>query len=180
MIKKIATLILYVSAMSASAEPHNFQTLEGAALYLMRSGFETHRAEFANAHDCRHIAKIMNKAEPLVRWYCSTSTLPFKYNCRISNVQVINTDTSDVAAVNTNFSMSLNRNKASTSLTSAASSFSYKESEKYFELTNDYPYVNGNYFSRAIYKIRINRQNGSFIVSDINLDENGRGVCEKL
>jgi len=94
--------------MSVSAEPHTFQTVEGAALYLMRSNFETHRAEFTNAQDCEHIAKTMNKAEPLVRWYCSTSTLPVNYTCKVSNVQVTNTDTNEVKTVNASFSLSLN------------------------------------------------------------------------
>ncbi len=180
MLKLLATLLTYVFAMPVSAEPHSFQTVEGAALYLMRSNFETHRAEFTNSQDCEHIAKTMNEAEPLVRWYCSTSILPIKYICKVSNVQVTNTDTSAVKTVNASFSLSLNRKKASTTLTSAASSFAYEKSEKYFSLTNDYPYVNGNYFSRAFYKIKLNRQNGEFMVSDINFKENGRGTCEKL
>ena len=49
------------------------ETVEGGALYLTRLGFETHRAEFLDAADCEHVAGIMNQAEPLVNWHCSTS-----------------------------------------------------------------------------------------------------------
>ena len=49
------------------------ETVEGGALYLTRLGFETHRAEFLDAADCEHVAGIMNQAEPLVNWRCSTS-----------------------------------------------------------------------------------------------------------
>lgn len=161
-------------------ESHCFKRVEGGALYLMRSGVETHRAEFDSADDCRHVAKIMNEAEPLVRWYCSTSVPAIEFVCNISNVLIKNTETGDVKTENFHFSMILNRNKATTSLTPAISSFGYIESAKYFLLTNDYPYANGNYFSRAVYSIKINRNDDSVTVTDINNEVNGEGTCRKL
>lgn len=180
MTKKLIALLIFIYSVTISAEPHNIQTVEGGALYLIRSGIETYRAEFLDKEDCKYIAKIMNEAEPLVRWHCSTSSLPIKYKCSISNIRIKNTDTGEVTTENVDFVMSLNRNKASISLTSAISSFDYEESEKYLVLTNDYLYVNGNYFSRAIYKIRVNTQNGSAAVLDINMDVNGDGICKKI
>jgi hypothetical protein len=181
MTKKLISTLIFIYSVTISAEPHNIQTVEGGALYLIRSGVETYRAEFLDKEDCKYIAKIMNEAEPLVRWHCSTSSLPIKYKCSISNIRIKNTETGEVTTENVDFVMSLNRNKASTSrsLDPAFSSFDYEESEKYLVLTNDYPYVNGNYGSRAVYKIRVNTQNGSVAVLDINMDINGEGICEK-
>jgi len=50
----------------------------GNRLYLVRwedsaktiPKYETYRAEFKYAKDCELVAQTMNKAEPLVTWYC--------------------------------------------------------------------------------------------------------------
>ena len=59
----------------------------------------------------------------------------------------------------------------------AMGSFEYKESDTALVLTNDYPYADGNYLSRAVYTMRLNREGGSLTIWDINMDENGSGKC---
>lgn len=61
--------VIAIAALSAPLEASWFAK-DGAELYLLRSEVETHRAVFDYPEDCQHVAKIMNAAEPLVRWYC--------------------------------------------------------------------------------------------------------------
>ena len=70
--KKYIAIVLLVfsgSVTSALAEASWFAK-EGSELYLLRSGYETHRAVFDYPADCELIAKTMNEAEPLAKWYC--------------------------------------------------------------------------------------------------------------
>ena len=61
-----ALLIVATLALAGCGSP----TEEGAGLYLERLEYETFRAQFQDAHDCRLIARVMQEAEPGVRWYC--------------------------------------------------------------------------------------------------------------
>ncbi|WP_322534570.1 hypothetical protein [Vibrio parahaemolyticus] len=45
--------------------------------------------------------------------------------------------------------------------------------------SNDYPYVDGNYFSRAITKLRLNLETGEIVALDINMSPNGTGHCKQ-
>jgi len=56
-------LLAFIPLVCVGDNP-DFETVEGGALYLTRSDFETHRAEFDIAEDCEHVARIMNEAEP--------------------------------------------------------------------------------------------------------------------
>ena len=130
------------------------KVVDGGSLYLVRSGFETHRAEFNYAQDCELIAKTMNEKEPNVTWLCSTSEMPVEYQCSLNGVTIINSDKNTKEVLDFDFSLSMNRGKAKTSLTTAVNSFDYVKSGNVIKLTNDYPYVSGNYFSSAVAYIR--------------------------
>ncbi|MEZ8107330.1 hypothetical protein [Vibrio cortegadensis] len=164
---------------STSLSARTFETVEGGALYLKRFGIETLRAEFTNAADCELIAKNMSAAEPNVSWYCSTSTAPVVLKCNLNDVTVKNTDKGTQTTESIDFKMTMNRGKASTDLTSAISSFDYNYSEPYLMLSNNYPYVDGNFFSRAITKLRLNLETGEIVALDINMSPNGTGHCKQ-
>ena len=67
---KIELITFFLALLLWSPLQAGYFAKEGSELYLLRSGTETYRAEFEYPEDCQHIAKIMNKAEPLVKWYC--------------------------------------------------------------------------------------------------------------
>lgn len=146
---------------------------------MKRFGVETLRAEFTNAADCELIAKNMSAVEPNVSWYCSTSTNPVIIKCNLNDVTVKNPDNGTQTTESMDFKMTMNRGKASTDLTSAVSSFGYNYSKPYLMFHNDYPHINGNYFSRAITKLRLNLETGEIIALDINMSPNGSGRCNQ-
>jgi hypothetical protein len=152
--------------------------VKGGALYLLRSGTETHRAEFRYAEDCEYVAAALSTLEPNVKWYCSTSTPVIQYKCIINNVKIANTEKQDTTTEKFDFNMSLNRKKARLTLSPAISSFAYNENKNEIALTNDYLYAKGNYYSRAIFKIKIQKQTGATTVYDIQYNVNGTGTCE--
>lgn len=156
------------------------KVVDGGSLYLVRQGFETHRGEFNYAQDCDLIAKIMNEKEPNVTWLCSTSKKPVEYKCSLKGVTIINSDKNTKEVLDFDFSLSMNRGKAKTSLTAAVSSFDYVKSGHVIKLTNDYPYVSGNYFSSAVAYITINTDTSESIAINFGLKENGKGKCSVI
>ncbi|EGQ7835440.1 hypothetical protein V3H38_23000 [Vibrio parahaemolyticus] len=177
--KKFLAIALITGFFTSTSSARTFETVEGGALYLKRFGVETLRAEFTNAEDCELIAKNMSAAEPNVSWYCSTSTDPVALKCNLNDVTVKNTDKGTQTTESIDFKMTMNRGKANTNLTSAISSFDYHYSEPYLMFSNDYPYVDGNYFSRAITKLRLNLETGEIVALDINMSPNGTGHCKQ-
>lgn len=173
----VFSFLIFTTKLSAG----NFETIDGGALYLKRFGVETLRAEFTSAADCRLIAKNMRAAEQRSHWFCSTSEAPITFNCNLNKVTVINTDKGTQSTTGKfEFKITLNRGKAnSEELSPAISSFDYEYSKPYLMLTNDYLYVDGNYFSRAITKLRLNRETGKLVALDINMSPNGSGDCHK-
>ncbi len=172
----------------------DFEPVEGGALYLLRSEVETHRAEFVDASDCEHVAKIMRKAEPAVSWYCSTSVPDIVMNCEISGFELeAETENSFrgsellafVKGGSLDFSLVLNRGVArgvargSTEL-DVRMSFKYTESDSGYLLTNDDPYASGNYFPRAFYLLIIDSTTGAVQVRDIGGGANGNGECKPV
>lgn len=165
--------------LSSSTFSRDFKTVEGGALYLERAGVETLRAEFTDASDCELIAKNMREAEPRVRWYCSTSTEPVEFNCTLRNVVIKNTDQNTQTIENFDFKMQINRGIADTNMHAAISRFNAKSSKPYLILKNNYPFIDDNYFSRAITTLRLNSTTGELVSLDINMLQNGVGSCEK-
>ncbi len=171
-IASILGIILWAFAASSHAE-----TVGGGSLYLNRSGVETHRAEFNFAQDCELVAKAMNEKEPLVEWYCSTSQPSIEYDCNIQNVTIENWEgtksTSDLK-----FSILMTRGKARTTLSDALGSFNYEQTDSIIKLSNDYPYLTGNYLSKAITYIRIDTVSGITNILNYGLTNNGKGTCK--
>ncbi|NIT12955.1 MAG: hypothetical protein GTN99_01525 [Candidatus Dadabacteria bacterium] len=176
-----ASIIVFAGV--SSADNPEFETTEGGALYLNRLGFETHRAEFIYAADCEHVAKIMNEAEPLVDWYCSTSVPDINLSCSVRGVSV--DAPPEVKAEVTipesfEFKLRLNRGKAfgiSEDYSYLPLDFDYTQSADSFLLTSDYPYASGNYFTMAVYTLRINTSGETLEVLDIGGKTNGIGNC---
>ncbi len=168
--------VLFTILISSVAFSHE-KTIEGSSLYLVRSGFETHRAEFNYAQDCQLIAKTMNEKEPNVKWLCSTSEKPREFDCNLKGVTIVNTDKNTKEVMDFSFKLSLNRGKATTTLTAAVSSFHYAESGKIIKLTNDYPYVSGNYYSSAITYLTIESEKLNLKAINFDLQDNGSGNC---
>jgi len=174
-LKYIVTFIgIVFSTITFSYE----KVVDGGSLYLIRGGFETHRAEFDSPQDCKLVAETMNKKEPNVKWLCSTSENPREYKCNLKGVTIINSDKNTQETVDLDFKISMTRGKANTTLTSAVSSFDYVQSDEFIKLTNDYPYVNGNYFSRAITYITIDRGTWKLQAINFELQQNGVGGCD--
>jgi hypothetical protein len=162
------------------AEPHNFKTVEGGALYLLRAGTETHRAEFENSEDCAYIAKIMSEKEPAVKWYCSTSATPIEYHCNFTNITIKN-EKNEATSISTEIKIRMDRGKAASFAQELnINTFDYEKTDKYLMLTSDYPYASGNYITSAIYKIKINIKNKKAEILNIDLDTNGTGSCKKI
>ena len=177
-IKTISTLcIVALFPTSASGNNPDFKTVEGGALYLIRLGVETHRAEFLSPEDCQHVASIMNRAEPSVRWHCSTSVPDIVLSCEISGFE-LDADAESWQPESLEFSLTLNRAVArSWDLPPALTFFEYSESDSGYLLTNDFPYPSGHYLSRAIYHLVIDSKSGEVTVRDIGGRNNGSGKC---
>ena len=174
-----ALLPMLLLPIIALADNPDFETVEGGALYLLRSEVETHRAEFVYASDCEHVAKIMNEAELAVSWHCSTSVPDIVMNCEISGF-VIDAKPNNLALIPEKlvFSIVLNRGLAQESSDlDLPMDFNYTKSDKGYLLTNDYPYASGNAFSRAVYLMIIDSISGAVEVRDIGGGANGKGVC---
>ncbi len=84
-VRILALCIAALCAFAYVAKAQELERVEGGALYLTRAGVETHRAEFVVAADCEHVARILNEAEPLVDWHCSTSVPDVIMDCEISD-----------------------------------------------------------------------------------------------
>lgn len=181
-INKIGTLFLAANLpIVCVGDNPDFETVEGGALYLLRSGVETHRGEFDIAEDCEHVAAIMNEAEPAVRWYCSTSVPDIVMNCEISGFALdpgAETETSVQVPESLEFSLVLNRGVAQgASDLGVPISFDYTESDSGYLLTSDYPFASENYFTRAVYLLIIDSATGVVQVRDMGGGENGNGEC---
>lgn len=165
-----------MALISSVSFPHE-KTVENGSLYLVRDGFETHRAEFNYAQDCQLIAKTMNEKEPNVKWLCSTSEKPIEFDCNLKGVTIVNTDNNTKEVMDFSFKLLMNRGKATTTLPIAVSSFDYVESGRIIKLTNDYPYVIDNYYSSAIAYITLESEKLSLKAINFDLQKNGSGNC---
>lgn len=184
----IVCLAVFFPILGTADNP-DFKTVEGGALYLKRglpgiegTSVETHRAEFDIAADCEHVAKIMNEAEPAVRWYCSTSVPDIELNCDISGFK-IDAEPEVLAMIPEKlvFSLVLNRGLAEGSLDlDFPMDFEYTKSDTGFLLTNKYPYPSGNSFAQAIYLMIIDSHSGAVEVRDIGGGANGHGECRPV
>ena len=155
------------------------KAVEGGSLYLVRSGFETHRAEFNYAQDCELLAKAINEKEPAVTWLCSTSEKPRVFSCLIKDLTITDHDGEVSVIPSMNFELSLNRGRANSDLPwDVADSFNYTETDNGIKLTNAYPYVGGNYFSYATAYITIDPQTSAARVLDFDMQDNGSGQCK--
>ena len=67
--RMLASCVAVLFGFGSGADAQELTKVDGGALYLTRAGVETHRAEFAFAADCEHVAGILNAAEPLVNWH---------------------------------------------------------------------------------------------------------------
>jgi len=172
---KFLIMILGIIMPSMSYSKDNFVT--GGSLYLIRGGLETHRAEFNYSQDCELIAKAMNDKEPNVKWFCSTYQKPTELNCNLKGVTIINTDMHTKEKLDLDFKISMTRGKATTTLSSAISSFDYTESKKLIKLTNNYLYISDNYLSEAVNYIIIDSETLKSKVINSDLQENGSGYC---
>ncbi len=180
----VRILFLCIAALCAFvyvAKAQELERVEGGALYLTRAGFETHRAEFVFPADCEHVARIMNEAEPLVDWHCSTSVPDVIMDCEISDFKFDPAWAPGVQLPESlRFSLVLNRGVATgRSDLGAPLDFEYTESGSSYLLTNDYPYAAGNYFTAAIYVLIIDSSTGSVEVLDIGGKRNGTGQCAR-
>lgn len=164
---------------STSTPEERFTPVGGGALYLNRNDFETFRAEFRDQPFCKMVAEVMSHTEPAVNWYCSTSTNPKEFSCKIENVRVVDTDAGHAHYRNFYFAMSVNRGKAITSIHMAAYTFDVFERGNVLVLENDYEYRDGNFLSRAIYKMRLDIRSGELRVSDHRNALNGAGRCRQ-
>ena len=172
-----AVLLLSFSMLAFSQD----EAVEGGSLYLVRNGFETHRAEFNYAQDCELLAKAINEKEPAVTWLCSTSEKPRVFSCRIKGLTIIDHDGEVSVIPSMDFELSLNRGRADSDLPwDAAGSFTYTETDKVIKLTNDYPYVGGNYFSYATAYITIDPETSAARVLDFDMQDNGSGQCKLI
>lgn len=159
------------------------ERVEGGSLYLMRMGFETHRAEFDDANDCELIAKTMNEKEPSVNWYCSTSVPDINLSCSVRGVSIdVPPEVETVVTIpeSFEFELKLNRGKAygiSEDYSYLLLNFDYTRSADSFLFTNNYPYASGNYFTSAVYILRVNTSKETLEVLDIGGDTNGVGNC---
>lgn len=175
-----AALLLSFSMLAFSQD----EAVEGGSLYLVRNGFETHRAEFDDALDCEYIAKVMNEKEPLVTWLCSTSEKPRVFSCLIKGLTIIDHDGEVSVIPSMDFELSLNRGRASSDLPSprwnVAKSFTYTETDQVIKLTNDYPYVAGNFISYAIAYITIDPETSAARALDFDMQDNGSGQCKLI
>ena len=177
-LRAICIAVLWPYVCLASAQ--ELKTVEGGALYLTRAGVETHRAEFVFAADCEHVARILNQAEPLVDWHCSTSVPDIVMDCEINGVTL---DTDAPAGLqlpkSLPFFLVLNRGAArGSSELGAPLGFTYAESGANYLLTSDYPYAAGNSFTRAVYLLIIDSAAGTVEVRDIGGKSNGAGHCK--
>ena len=121
-----AALMLSFSMLAFSQD----EALEGGSLYLVRNGFETHRAEFDDALDREYIAKVMNEKEPLVSWLCSTSEKPRVFACLIKDLSILDHDGEVSVIPSIDFELPLNRGRADSDLPwDAADSFDYNETD---------------------------------------------------
>jgi hypothetical protein len=168
--------VLFTILISSVSFSHE-KAIKDGSLYIVRGGFEMHRAEFDYAQDCQLVAKTMNEKEPNVKWLCSTSEKPREFDCTLKGIRIVNTDKNTKEVMDFSFKLSMNRGKAKTTLTAAVSSFDYVESERIIKLTNDYPYVSGNYYSSAITHITIESEKLNLKVINFDLQENGSGNC---
>jgi len=70
----IMTLLSLPARADRLKEEVENSRLTNKHLFLLRSSVVTHRAVFTYAGDCEFIAKIMNKAEPEVKWFCKSNS----------------------------------------------------------------------------------------------------------
>lgn len=164
----------------ATAERNSLEPVEGGALFLTRLGVETRRAEFLNPADCQHVANIMNGAEPLARWHCSTSEPDIRLACTISGFELGEEAAQEGFSMPRSlpFRLVLNRGNAwGESEVGVPLMFKYTESDSSFLLTNDYPFASGNYFTSAVYLMVIEKATGAVEIQDIGGRDNGSGVC---
>ena len=177
----ILIVIAILPAVCVGDNP-DFETVDGGALYLLRSGVETHRAEFDIAADCEQIASIMNEAEPAVSWYCSTSVPDIVMKCEISGFEMdseAESETGFQMSESLEFSLVLNRGVArGSSDLGVPISFNYTKSNNGFLLTSNYPYAAVNYFTRAVYRLIIDADTGAVQVREIGGGANGNGQCQ--
>jgi len=170
-------IFFYVLCVSTNAFSQG-EIVDGGFLYLFRSDFETHRAEFNSAIDCEFIARTMNATDSKEVWHCSTSKAPPKFKCSLTGVTIINSEKNTKETLSLNFTISLTKGKANTTLASGISSFNYVESGNIIKFTNDSQDVHSNYFSRAVTYITIDLDTSLSRVLNFYLQENGSGSCE--
>ena len=196
--KVMALCVTAVFPLVCVGDNPDFETVEGGALYLLRpigipslrQEVETHRAEFDVAYDCEHVATIMNKAEPRVSWYCSTSVPDIVMNCEISGFELeAGAETGflgpEVVAFvkggSLVFSLVLNCGVARGSMElDVPMFFKYTESDSGYLLTSDFPFASGNYFTRAFYLLIIDSATGAIQVRNIGGGANGNGECKPV
>jgi hypothetical protein len=177
--RMLTVCIAGLCAFICVAEAQEMKRVEGGALYLTRAGVETHRAEFVFAADCEHVATILNKAEPLMDWHCSTSVADIRMEYEISGFKLDQTVSPGPRLPESlKFSLVLNRGVArGRSALGFPLDFKYTESGSSYLLTNDYPYASGNSFTRAVYLLILESSAGSVEVRDIGRKRNGTGQC---
>ena len=178
-VRILSLCIAALCAFTYVAEAQELEKVEGGALYLTRAGVETLRAEFGIAADCQSVARILQVAEPLVDWHCSTSVPDVIMDCEISDVNFDPAWTQGLLLPDSlGFSLVLNRGVATGfSDLGLVLLFKYTESGSSYLLTNDYPYAAGNYFTAATYVLIIDSSTGSVEVLDIGGKRNGTGQC---
>ncbi len=179
--KILALCIAALGAFAYVAKAQELEKVEGGALYLTRVGVETHRAEFDVAADCEYVARILNEAEPLADWHCSTSVPSVIMDCEISGVKFDPAWTPDfLLPESLGFSLVLSRGVArGRSGLGFPLDFEYTESGSSYLLTNDYPYAAGNYFTKAAYVLILDTSTGIVEVLDIGGKRNGTGRCAR-
>lgn len=163
------------------SEARDFPYTKGGTLYLKRGGnpglsdpVETRRAEFLIAEDCELIAKIMQKAEPNVEWYCSTSEEPIIYNCEFDGVKYKDVETKKQMVEKGSFKVSIERGKAFADFT-----WDVNVEKETIEFKNTYPYKD-DALAKAKDKMKIDIKSGNLKIFDILENQNGSGKCKKI
>ena len=77
------------------------------------------------------------------------------------------------------FTIEIEEKKGSISLIPTVNSYGVMKSGTDYIMTNDYIYASGNYLSKSIYKLVLERPSGALAIFDIEGNANGTGACSK-
>jgi hypothetical protein len=151
----------------------------GGSLFLKRNKIETLRAEFYAAEDCELIADAMQKKEPDVRWYCSTSEPDQVFECDIKELRPID-ENGKVVDFGKELKVTMNRDQALVSFRPSVASYKAVKGKDEVRLTSDSVYPNGNSYIKVTALSEINTKTGKMVFKGTDGKKTGEANCKQL